>query len=143
MQTIEQKAERAYNAYNETSEKPWLSWDGKPVPRWGDLELTESGRIVQRKWIASTMAVLEGEPGVAVQAKVQVNGHNIRKWGPGEKDSTTEVVLNPVYGTGVENKSWSQATPGGEIKLLITNPTAIERLKIGQTFILDFRPVDK
>lgn len=136
MQTIEQKAEKAYNAYNETSEKPWLTWNGLPVPRWHELPATESGRIVQRKWVAAVTA-LQG-PGVTVQAKVSVGRHEINKY-PGGFENTT-VCMSPVNGPG--NESWASASPGGRFDLVVANKAALELLKPGQTFILDFRPVE-
>lgn len=78
---------------------------------------------------------------MSVQAKVKVTGHNIRSWGPGPQNRCTEVVLNPVYGTGAENKSWSEATPSGELKLSITNQAAIDQLPLGAEFILAFERV--
>lgn len=137
MQSIEQKAEKAYNAYNETSEKPWLSWDGKPVPRWHELPATEAGRIVQRKWIASTMAVLEGEPGVAVQAKVKINHHQVTEY---EYGKSTTVHAFPVNDPA--NAAWAAASPGGKLELTVANPEALKQLGVGKTFLLDFRPVE-
>ena len=37
-----------------------------------------------------------------------------------------EVILKPAYNNGNGNQAWSEATPSGEIKLQISNPTAVE-----------------
>ena len=41
------------------------------------------------------------------------------------RDSGT-VYLAPVYGNSEENKSWSKATPSGELRMFISNPVAFE-----------------
>lgn len=50
------------------------------------------------------------------------------------------VVLQAVYGDGTENKSWSEATPSGQIELTITNPAAHEQFKLGKEYFVDFTP---
>ena len=52
--------------------------------------------------------------------------------------SSTVVKLSPVHGP--ENKSWSQATPSGEISLSITNQDAIDAFKLGDHYYVDFTP---
>lgn len=49
-------AERAFNAYNEHGETPWLTFDGRPVPRWDAI--TEA---VRGKWIAAVKACVSAE----------------------------------------------------------------------------------
>lgn len=46
------------------------------------------------------------------------------------------VDLYAVHGKG--NEGWAKATPGGNLKLNISNPDAIGKLKIGQCYYLDF-----
>lgn len=50
---VETAAQRAYDAYNDTgpAEKRWLTWDGRPVPRWPDLPET-----IREKWRAAVLA---------------------------------------------------------------------------------------
>ncbi len=50
------------------------------------------------------------------------------------------MTLVPVYGDSPENKTWSQATPPGEIKMTITNPAALDAFGPGQAFYVDFTP---
>ena len=59
-------------------------------------------------------------------------------------DVCAEVVLAPVYGTQdrPDNAEWSKATPQGEIKMTITNPTAIEAFSPGKSFFVDFTPAE-
>ena len=40
------------------------------------------------------------------------------------------------------NFTFSQASPSGELKILITNPAAFEQFAVGQTFDIDFTPID-
>jgi hypothetical protein len=49
-----------------------------------------------------------------------------------------EVRLAAVYGTGKENETWSKWTPSGEIKMMITNPAAIEKFELGKEYFVDF-----
>jgi hypothetical protein len=49
-------AERAFNAYNEHGPTPWLTFDGRPVPRWDAI--TEA---VREKWIAAVKACVSAE----------------------------------------------------------------------------------
>jgi hypothetical protein len=52
------------------------------------------------------------------------------------------VTLHAVYDSGTgPNAQWAQATPYGELKLTISNPTAIGRLIPGRSFYIDFVPV--
>lgn len=51
-----------------------------------------------------------------------------------------EVRLGAVYGTGKENADWSKWTPSGEIKMMITNPAAIEQFELGKEYFVDFTP---
>jgi len=62
-----------------------------------------------------------------------------RKPGSQDEPQSAEVTLRPVYGD--ENKPWSQYTPQGEIKMLITNPAAVEFFNIGETYDIAFTPV--
>lgn len=54
-----------------------------------------------------------------------------------------EIELKAVWGDGKGNESWSKATPQGEIKMLITNPAAIEAFELGQSYLVDFTPVPR
>ncbi|MDO3434323.1 hypothetical protein QWJ46_16710 [Rhizobium sp. CBN3] len=57
-------------------------------------------------------------------------------------DPQAEIRFNAVYGTGEENKSWSKWTPSGELKMMVTNPSAIEAFELGKSYYLDFTPAE-
>ena len=59
-------------------------------------------------------------------------------YGKPSDPTQTSVTLAPVQGD--ENKSWSQRTPGGSIKLHITNPAAIAAFEVGKDYFVDFTP---
>ncbi len=81
---------------------------------------------------------------MAVKARMRVTGRNEKNWTAGKNVDAVEVKLQAVYSDdkASPNYSYSQATPSGEISLMITNPTAFNRFAIGQTFDIDFTPVD-
>jgi hypothetical protein len=51
-----------------------------------------------------------------------------------------EVRLIPVYGSGGANKDGSKWTPSGELKMMITNPAAIEKFELDKEYFVDFTP---
>lgn len=57
--------------------------------------------------------------------------------------SQITIVLRPEYDMKLaEDLSFSKATPSGEIKIQIDNPTAIELMPIGKLFYVDFIPIE-
>ena len=74
-----------------------------------------------------------------VRAKFQCVGINQMFGNP---DGSAEVRLIPVYGSSSNpaNAEWSKWTPSGEIKMLITNPPAIEAFELGKEYFVDFTP---
>lgn len=55
-----------------------------------------------------------------------------------------EVNAVPVCDDGTpENEKFNKATPCGELKMSITNPTAMGFLQPGKEYYLDFTPVEK
>ncbi|MDX0250280.1 hypothetical protein GOC31_16350 [Sinorhizobium meliloti] len=54
--------------------------------------------------------------------------------------SAATVTLVPVWEQEGVNKVWSKATPSGEIKMLITNPGAVEQFDLGKEYFIDFTP---
>jgi hypothetical protein len=52
-ETMEQRAERLFNAYNEQGPNPWKTFDGRDVPRWPSLS-----DQVRQKWLAVAAASL-------------------------------------------------------------------------------------
>lgn len=51
----------------------------------------------------------------------------------------TEVHLAPVIGDGAANKTWSAATPSGELRMMITNAEAQGKIIPGKDYIIDIR----
>lgn len=52
--TIEALGEQLFVAYNQQGPNPWVTYDGKAVPRWADLN-----DQVRAKWCAVARASLE------------------------------------------------------------------------------------
>lgn len=50
----------------------------------------------------------------------------------------TKVYLEPRYEKTVLDKSFSEATPSGQIVMDITNPSALEQFEIGKPFFVTF-----
>ena len=46
-------ARQAFDAYNETGPTPWVTFDGRPVPRWPDLN-----DAVRTKWVAAARSLV-------------------------------------------------------------------------------------
>ncbi len=57
-------------------------------------------------------------------------------------EACAEITLRAVWGDGKGNESWSKATPQGEIKMMITNPAAIDAFDLGKSYFADFTPAD-
>lgn len=52
------------------------------------------------------------------------------------------VKLQPRYSKQVpEDKRFAEATPTGDLTMYVNNPAALEHLKAGAIFYLDFVPV--
>lgn len=55
-----------------------------------------------------------------------------------------EVTLQPEYDTNIEeDRRYCKATPSGQITMYIDNPPAVEYLKLGEYFYVDFTAVPK
>lgn len=76
---------------------------------------------------------------MGVRAKMQVQQITEYSYASGQK----EVKLRPVYEDGGVNKTWAQATPDGEIRLMINNPAAANQFKVGEYFFIDLTPTTK
>jgi hypothetical protein len=63
------------------------------------------------------------------------------KWYVQRIDSNT-VWLMPVC-RGVENREWAQATPAGQMHMLIQNEAALSQFTVGEEFEVVFREVPK
>jgi hypothetical protein len=53
-----------------------------------------------------------------------------------------EISASPVGDAKETNKSWSAATPSGELKMSISNPAAVDFFELGKEYYLDFTPVE-
>jgi len=62
-----------------------------------------------------------------------------------EKKYREDIVANAVYDPDPNgaNRSWSEATPYGELRMAITNPGAFGHFKVGQEIYLDLTPVEQ
>ena len=57
--------------------------------------------------------------------------------------SGVSVMLNTLYDPEVpEDQRFCTATPSGYMTMLVNNPVAIEALKIGKKFYVDFTEVE-
>jgi hypothetical protein len=54
-----------------------------------------------------------------------------------------EVDLEARYSQTPEDNSYSAATPQGNIRMVITNPAAVEALGIGKQFYVDFTEIEE
>lgn len=56
----------------------------------------------------------------------------------------SKIRLQAVYGAGNDdaNKEWSKWTPSGELSMQITNPAAVDALKLGVCYYLDISPAE-
>lgn len=88
---------------------------------------------------------------MSVRAKMRCTERKEVCWSQAEKLAENEsnvsavhVKLQPVYSNdpASPNFSWSQASPSGELNLMITNPAAHEQFKVGGTYFVDFTPAD-
>jgi hypothetical protein len=54
-----------------------------------------------------------------------------------------EITMSAVCNiNSEENRSFAEATPSGEIKFQLNNPACAEEFKVGQTYYVDFIPVE-
>jgi len=77
-----------------------------------------------------------------LRAKMQVTAVLRSPWGNSRDEN---VQLSAVYSNdpNSENYEWSKATPSGTLQLLISNPGAQGKLKMGQQFYVDLVPVEE
>lgn len=58
-----------------------------------------------------------------------------------ESGGGKQIKLAPRYDSSLpEDKRFAEATPSGEMHMFVTNPHALEHLKPGAVFYLDFVP---
>lgn len=84
---------------------------------------------------------------MSVQAMFFVK--ELRHIASGGPENTAEVTLGAAFGSYLKgltpdeqaNKDWSKYTPSGEIKMMITNPAAIDQFEIGSVYQITFEQV--
>ena len=59
----------------------------------------------------------------------------------GPDEVAVDVVFSAFIGKDADNIDWSKYTPSGEIKMCITNPSALEALELGSDYELFFNKV--
>jgi hypothetical protein len=58
-------------------------------------------------------------------------------------ERVAEIRLFPVYDDGnPENATWSKYTPSGDVRLVVTNPAAIDAFEPGKSYFVDFTLAD-
>lgn len=73
-----------------------------------------------------------------VRAKFTIHSITQYEWDRNNR----EIILKPQYDKSLEDRSFVEATPSGELKMYVNNPRAVEELFLGRAFYLDFIPVD-
>lgn len=72
---------------------------------------------------------------MTVRAKFQLNEKR-------ELTYTTELVFDTMYDENTpEDQRFELATPTGQIKMNCNNPKALEQLKVGTSYYVDFNEV--
>lgn len=67
----------------------------------------------------------------------------------GGPENCAEVAMSAAFGsylkglpgTDEANKDWSKYTPSGEIKMMITNPGAVDQFELGGVYKVTFEQV--
>lgn len=73
----------------------------------------------------------------------------LRHIASGGPDNMAEVTLGAAFGSYLKglsndeeaNKDWAKYTPSGEVKMMITNPAAIDHFEIGEVYKLTFEHI--
>lgn len=60
----------------------------------------------------------------------------------GEDECHCNVEFTAVTAGRADCETWSKATPSGRLEMTITNPQAMEHLKVGKDYFLDIEPAD-
>lgn len=74
-----------------------------------------------------------------VICKMRVTEKSDKAWGSGPERTQSTVKLQPVYANEGPNKTWSDATPSGQIELNITNRLAFDRFELGKCYLVMFK----
>jgi hypothetical protein len=83
------------------------------------------------------------EKAMKVRAKFFVKQKNYHHNGQPDTPQAGEVIMAPVY-QGLDgnpaNADWSKWTPQGEIRMTITNPSALDAFELGSSYLVEFTP---
>ena len=79
---------------------------------------------------------------MTVRCKFRATGKNHLHVDYASDTVACEVSLRAFWGDGKGNETWSKATPQGEIKMMITNPGAIDQFDLGKDYFIDFTPAE-
>lgn len=78
-----------------------------------------------------------------VRAKFQVSSITEHAGYNGQPSAAREVKLQVQYDdTIAEDQRFYDATPSGDIRMLVNNPAALEQLSLGKKFYVDFILID-
>lgn len=78
---------------------------------------------------------------MSVRAKMKVMA--ITPFHTGDPNGVcSEIRMMPVFGDSPENRTWSQYTPSGECRMVITNPSAVDAFELGMEYFVDFTPIE-
>ncbi|HXP51161.1 MAG TPA: hypothetical protein VN922_14480 [Bacteroidia bacterium] len=58
-------------------------------------------------------------------------------------EGAEEPKLQPVYGDSEENKQWSAFTPGGDLRLYISNPQCFDFFDHDHEYYMELKKVPK
>lgn len=73
---------------------------------------------------------------MSIRAKFQIQSVTATRY-------SDEVIATPVTDDGIpEHQRFHELTPGGELRLVVTNPDLRGRIKPGMSYYVDLTPVD-
>ena len=64
-------------------------------------------------------------------------------WSGSPEHQASTVQLQPVYAENGPNKSWSEATPSGQVELRITNKAAHAAFELGKCYLVTFAQTEE
>lgn len=77
-----------------------------------------------------------------VRAKLKVTSITEHAGWAGSK-GPKEIKLTAQYDQSIpEDQRFQDATPSGELRMVVNNPAALEQLQLGRDFYLDLVPVE-
>jgi len=77
---------------------------------------------------------------MSVRAKMQLQEVTSVQWSAGTKILKFQTSYDPTI---PEDQRFTKATPSGQITMQVDNPAALEQLKLGEFYYVDFTPALK